>query len=324
MRDTTHLDVVVGVGGDRGRSAGALEWAADEAARRRTDLVVAHAIDLAARLRGAAGGEATVAASSLRERAAAVLDAAVRKVRDTSSGLGVVGVLREDGAVHLLEELAERAQLLVVGRAPIDPVELPQRQLLRDDLGELRSVHHRLAAHATCPVVVVPDQDEPVPSGPVTVGLSTTRSGLEALRFAMAEAAVRGTALRVVRSWGDDPGDPHAFNGAAGEDWRRTGHAAVEYGLSTVQPFFPEVDVQVSLSPLARVDALILAGRDSTLLVLGRRHGDRPARSRLGPVSGVVLQRASCPVVLVGRLFEGGVPAQVRTVVPGVVQPGRP
>lgn len=131
--------IVVGTDGSEGADE-ALQWAIDEADRRDAELVVVHAWDYPY------GTELSSAAviDLMRVDAALVLEEAVRRCRDRGAG-PVRGELVEGPAAPALLEHAQDADLVVVGSRGRGSF----RSLL------FGSVAHRVAAHATCPAVVV-------------------------------------------------------------------------------------------------------------------------------------------------------------------------
>ncbi|WP_040491152.1 universal stress protein [Ilumatobacter nonamiensis] len=137
--DTTGR-VVVGTDGSdpAGR---AVEWAVEEANRRRCELVVAHAWTPTARLIG----EGTGRGGRMHEVGAElVLEHAVRRVRDMGDA-SAKPALVQGGASQVLLDLSETADLVVVGSRG--------RGGFRSML--FGSVAHAVAAHASCPAVIV-------------------------------------------------------------------------------------------------------------------------------------------------------------------------
>lgn len=139
VREATNR-VVVGTDGSD-HSASAVEWAAAEAKRRGSDLVIVHAWEPPHRQSVDAKDRHT---SSYEVDAQLVLDGAV----DTARGFGVASVeatLVDGGTAQSLLDLAESADLIVVGSRG--------RGGFRSML--FGSVAHAIAAHSPCPAVIV-------------------------------------------------------------------------------------------------------------------------------------------------------------------------
>jgi nucleotide-binding universal stress UspA family protein len=172
---------VVVVGVDRSEVAkAALVFAAREADRRGSRLVVAHAGDLPRREHSERRVE-PFGESLSRE--------AITTVAAVAPHVDCRVEVRQADASDLLVELSTGADMLVVGT---------------HRTGRLRgwvlgSVSQRVAAHARCPVVTIsgtPTHD----IGPVLLGASASPGGLAAARFACEEARVRGAEVRAVRA----------------------------------------------------------------------------------------------------------------------------
>lgn len=140
--------VVVGVDGSAG-SAAALRWAADDALRRGTALVVAHAWDLPIELE--ARGSALDLADTRRQVAASAASFVAEHVAEVlgdldTLDLDVEAIAVEGDPVQRLWRTAEDAALLVVGSRGLGGF----RGLI------LGSVSRASASGAPCPVAVVP------------------------------------------------------------------------------------------------------------------------------------------------------------------------
>ncbi|MCF3132357.1 universal stress protein [Streptomyces olivochromogenes] len=161
--------VVVGVDGSV-VSVQALDWAAEEAARRGAGLRVLYAVPD-------------------RDEAAPVLGSAAARVCARHPGLPVESVAAECGAVRALARASERAALTVVGT----------RGLGRLSGAVFGSVGRRLAAHARGPLAVVRG-DHPCGGGAardVLLGLEGDTDG-RAAAYAVQEAERRGGRLCVL------------------------------------------------------------------------------------------------------------------------------
>jgi len=122
----------------------------------------------------------------------------------------------------------------------------------------------------------------------IVVGADGSDGGRRALRFALAEAAVRGCPVRAVRVLGTD--DPAAAESALEADI-----AAARREFSDA----PEVTAEVRRGDPAEV--LIDLSAAATLLVVGSHGTTSLIHSALGSVSNACAQLAQCPVVVLPR-----------------------
>ena len=185
--------IVVGVDGSVGARV-ALLWAVDECRVRNRTLLIVHAPDGAA---AATPGESALRA--LDEEGERLLTAHAAAASARQPGVAVTTMLSHDAASDILVALSGDADLLVVGTHG-------RGGNLASILG---SVSHRVAAHAHCPVAVVPER--PALNGTlaprIVVGVSASVSGQAALEFAREEAVCRGATVVAVRAPGE-PGEP--------------------------------------------------------------------------------------------------------------------
>ena len=280
--------VIVGIDGSESAQH-ALEWAAAEAAERHAPLVIAHAGDLPHR--GALTED--TAQRALREIQAfgrELLDDAVATVVEQWDGLDVSTELRDTSPESLLIELSAGAELVVVGRSG------------RGALGRalLGSVSHRVAAHATCPIVIV---DGALPStGRIVVGVSPTTSGRRAVEFAAAEAARRGVALEAIRSWNEAAllgagaayGNVMPYVALADSE-----QAILDEAIEVVKREYPSVTVTWELTPASPYEILPDEAEGAALMVVGRRRDGSTLLPHLGALASWLAQHASCPLVIV-------------------------
>ena len=281
------MEIVVGIDGSI-NAALALNWAADEAARRKSRLVVVYA---AAVLDSAAYSSATL--DMMRADATVhgeqVLTEALTSVNAAHPGLSVTTLLRYDRPTDVLLELSGPESLVVVGC----------RGGGRLSGALFGSVAQRVAGHAAGPVVVVGDGSQrPVRSRGILVGVSDSAGGRAALDFAAAEAAVRGSRITAVRAYGVVGRTERNFSGLPGV---RDLEAAVLRGcVRHLRAEYPDTPIDEELVDQDPTVVLAELSRDAELLVLGCRHPDAHWPSRLGPITGSLLHHNPCPVVIVG------------------------
>ncbi|MGW5101432.1 universal stress protein [Streptomyces sp. NPDC004100] len=138
------------------------------------------------------------------------------------------------------------------------------------------------------------------PSGavdlPVTVGVDGSEPSLTALDWAADEAALRGTALRIVHAcwW-----EPHA-------DTAEEGTAVVAAAERRARRRQPGARVGVGLALEAPEYALVRESRSALALVLGCRGRGAVAETLLGSVSAMVARRTHCPVIVVRGAHGAG------------------
>lgn len=138
----------------------------------------------------------------------------------------------------------------------------------------------------------------------IIVGVDHSEESLNALGFAVEEAALRRVELEVMWAWSDHTPRSHAFGGAGdGVDVQLSAQRQLE-GL--VESRVPE-DLDVTIR--AVVDkpdtALVDSAERAELLVVGTRGRGGLLGLRLGSVSVKVAGRAPCPVVVVRPTADG-------------------
>jgi nucleotide-binding universal stress UspA family protein len=154
----------------------------------------------------------------------------------------------------------------------------------------LGSVSSQVVAHAHCPVLVVrPAEPGPPATGPVAVGVDGSPTSTSALAHAVAEAARRGAALRVLYAAGKD-GD--SDNGQVEEVL--TG--AVETALAAQPDLEIDSEILRDADPAA---ALVEASKDAAVIVVGSRGRGGFTGLLLGSVSQAMVHHAHCPVLVI-------------------------
>ncbi|GAA4835554.1 universal stress protein [Saccharopolyspora rosea] len=217
---------------------------------------------------------------------------AVRKAESRcTSAFPHVAVTAEVVSGHPVDELLRlsgTAPLLVVGA----------RGLGGFTEALLGGVSTGVAAHASCPVVVVRG-DVPTTVGPVVVGVDGSDGSREALGFAFAAAERLRAELVVMQTWREEgllsvPLPP--------EDRERV-ERAVERSVSEQTADFRAEHPDVRTREVAQrghpVASLTDAARDARLLVVGHRGRGGFGGLFLGSVAVGVLHHARCPVAVV-------------------------
>ncbi|WP_225848815.1 universal stress protein [Streptomyces sp. HPF1205] len=167
----------------------------------------------------------------------------------------------------------------------------------------LGSTSLQVAAHATCPVVVVRGAQANVRGelSSVTVGVDPDGGSEAAAAFAAREAHVREAELLAVGAWrrpARELGTGH-LTGDASDPHRHDAERALGDALLSVAHDYPKVTVRRETVEGRARDALLDASARSDLLVVGahRRHGN--VGMQLGAVNHAVLHHSACPVAVV-------------------------
>lgn len=277
--------IVVGVDGSAAAEK-ALIWAAETAARTGARLVIAH---------GDSGVHVTAPAGVTVDFHHQLMREAVATAIEVCDCCDISTILRSETPDRLLLELGETADLLVVGSRGAGAV-----------AGTLfGSIAYRVAAHARCPVVVLPEgwrvspADEP---RPVSVGVSPSVSGRQALEFAFGEAERRHVPLVAVRAWAESDWTARVadFVTPSHDSVRHREQAQLTALVDEAWRRHPSVEVDLELSSETLYSALHGAAERSDLLVIGCRNDDH-LLSRLGAVAMRLLHTSPCPVVVVGQ-----------------------
>lgn len=136
----------------------------------------------------------------------------------------------------------------------------------------------------------------------IVVGVDGSEAGVEALRFALGEAQLRGAELKVVSAWHVPPAAyesgwapvtfdiddfEHPAQLAAGASLEQAGAAATDVSVTTV------------VRQGQAADILIAEAKGADLLVVGSRGFGGFRGLLLGSVSAQCAHHAPCPVVIV-------------------------
>lgn len=287
--------VVVGLDGSDAALV-ALDWAADEAARRDLPLVVVHAWSIP--LPPVPMGPAVAGPSddALRDAAQELLDEGVTHVRDHHPTVDVSGDLHASPPATALLAAAKEAALLVVGSRGLDSFS----ELL------VGSVSVQVATHCACPVVVVHVPKPGIVPGPdagrVVVGIDGSELSLDAVRVAFQSASLRRTGLTILHAWAapnfDAPGTAVPTELVL-EEVEQDELRAMAETVAGLREEYPDVSVEQRLVHGKASKVLIDASRGAALVVVGSRGRGGFASLLLGSVSHAVLHHAHCPVQVV-------------------------
>jgi nucleotide-binding universal stress UspA family protein len=277
--------VVVGVDGSPGSDA-ALDWAVDEAARRRLPLHLVHATNVDYLVAAAMlnPGDAPPAVDDL-------VEAAPDKVVAGWPELRVTAEASTGAAAHDLVARSEGAECVVVGAEGKSAVR-----------GALGSVSLQVAMHARCPVVVVRTAEAGVAEGPVVVGVDGSAISYEALGHAFERASLRGVPLTVVYAWWIEFVDGVVVTTPGSPQWRAVEERqrlTLAETMAGWRERHPDVTVDVHIEHSRPIDAITAASEGASLVVVGARGRGGFRGLLLGSVSHGVLHRAHCPVAVV-------------------------
>lgn len=269
--------IVAGYDGSPGSEV-ALQWAANEAWARGTDLLVCMAwtpeyLDVLP--------NASVC-KVVERRAEQIL---ARGVQHAESVLGpgrVRPVLAEGSAAWVLTERSRAAEMVVVGSRG-------HGGLVGMLLG---SVSWHAAGHGHGRIVVVRKQERSVNDGvrQIVVGVDGSPASDAAVTFAFEEAALRRIPLLAVCAQSDAPT-------SLGSSRRMEEDFA--HAMALREKEHPDVTVLRQIPAGSPRAALLAAAADAQLLVVGARGRGGLRGMRLGSVAHAVLQHAQCPVGVV-------------------------
>ncbi len=224
-----------------------------------------------------------------------LLAAAEAATRSLDGSIEVRSRLLNGPPAGVLIEASKEAAALVVGNRGVGSIGSRM----------LGSVAVRVAGNACCPVYVIPGEFDPVAAtgDPVVVGVDGSAYGDAALRLGLDEASCRDVGLRVVVAyhvpWLARPTEPDLigeFRSSEEALARRT----AEEALARIRiPADAETLVDVQVLEAHPTEALVKAGREAQLTVVGSRGRSAISRALLGSVSRAVLIEATRPVAVV-------------------------
>lgn len=212
------------------------------------------------------------------------------RLRDQAQGTGVALHRLEGDSAEALSVFAEDADILVTGINVGHPVRA----------WFAGALPLRLSARADVPVVLVPAGWVEV-SDPVTVGIAADRTSDSALAFAVTEADLLETSVRLVHSWlmptpsfTQSPRVQRTPKEIAGEHLRLLDRAS-----NRVADHHPTTTVYRELVRESPSTALLSYASRSSMIVIGTHRRGLLAGGLLGSVAQEILWHAECPVAVV-------------------------
>jgi nucleotide-binding universal stress UspA family protein len=196
------------------------------------------------------------------------------------------------GAAHALVDASRHAFRVVLGSGHLGPLSATV----------LGATTHQVAAHARCPVLVVPAGATVREEGVVLVGVDPDPHGEPALEAAFTEASLRRVPLLAVHAWWWEPPDPLATEPEWLGDWGELAdaqHVVLSEVLSGWQERFPDVEVRPRLVRGQAVPVLCDEAREAQLLVVGSRGRGGFTGLLLGSVGARLLHLSPCPLLVV-------------------------
>ena len=287
--------IIVGTDGSDA-SARAVEWAADEAVRRRLRVRIVHAV--APWLYDTPVDQRFEAIRKwLLTTGEEVLDAAVAACRDRADSLTVEGELLPGPAAKALLERSAGARMVVLGGHGAGAA----TGLL------LGSTTLQVVTHTKTPAIIVRHADPEV-RGELVVGVDGSTASEPALAFAFEEAALRRARLRVIHVWShpasSGPGDmqPLVYDPKVLAEEEL---AAMRESLTAWQERFPRTEVVTEVVHGRPARILSGASARADLLVVGTRGRGGFTGLLLGSVSHALLHHAHCPLAVIPSAGTG-------------------
>lgn len=288
--------VIVGVDGSTTAHA-ALVWATEAAVRRREQLRIVHGLGMPMVMGTFSNSKSERYRSSeaTREAGHTLLTESAEYARGARPGLDVATVLASEDAPAVLLNEAKHGDVIVVGSRGLGAV----RAIM------LGSVSVRASSHAPCPVVIVPESDDrDRHRGKVVVGVDGSDSSRRALRFALHHALATGSEVVVVNSWEVPlPADQASLAAdvqSLHEDvFDRQSEEVVAGVLAEVIDDRTEnLDISAVRMQANPVEALLKAGEEADLIVVGSRGRGGVRGLVMGSTSQGVLHNARGPVAV--------------------------
>jgi nucleotide-binding universal stress UspA family protein len=169
----------------------------------------------------------------------------------------------------------------------------------------------KVASHARCPVMVVPDAWEAADDLAVVVGVDDDVHSRPAVDSAFAEASARRAPLVALHAWWWDEPSPLSSgivwdqDSGSDDEWKAVAasqRVMMSEMLAGWQEKYPDVEVRTEFVRGDATAVLEEASRDAQLLVVGTRGRGGFTGLLLGSVSSRALHHSHCPVLVVPSL----------------------
>jgi nucleotide-binding universal stress UspA family protein len=269
----------------------AVQWAANEAKRRRRPLLLVHVLSwpledfVPVRIPGEENVTEPLQRALQRE-----MEALRARLQEADPDLDVDVWLPMGDPARSLGEIATDAELLVLGGPKVGRETHP----LGATAAEL------LARRSSVPVVVVRG-DGSAEDGHVVVGVDGSGVSRRAVGFAFEAAAWRSGQLVAVHSWSDVPFNPFDVLDEWQLQWnevREKSEVVLSEALAGWQEEYPNVEVRRVVTAAEPVGTLLGEANGASLLVVGSHGRGAVRRVLLGSASHGIVNRAPCPVAV--------------------------
>lgn len=288
--------IVVGIDGSEA-SKRAAELAAAEASLRNTGLTLVSAI--LPPLAPAGFGPGLPASLDALEQIRQATEHQLTTLASTLKAPDIRSHVQIGSPSGVLLEASETAQMIVIGSRGLGGF----RGLL------LGSVSAQVAAHADCPVLVARDGGSHT-ARRIVVGIDGSDAAQDAASFAFETASLHGWSITAIHAWDVPSYDLLVVPNAPipvplTETIDDEARLAAEL-LAGHRADYPDVEVDIQVVRQAPARALLAAGEDASMIVVGTRGHGQVMSTLLGSVSNTVLHKATVPVVVVPHIPGSG------------------
>lgn len=292
----THEDIVVVAVDGSPASENAVRWAANTAMKRNIPLRLAASYSMPQFLYAEGMVPPSEVFDEMQRETLQTVDRAREIALEVAPDLRIGHAVAEGSPIDMLLEMSRDCTMVVMG----------SRGLSGLSGMVLGSVSGAVVSHASCPVVVVREDNavtEANKYGPVVVGVDGSEVSRRATEVAFEEAAARGAELLAVHTWVDTQIQGPGAGYAVSEDHWKAVQAEKEELLGTyldgLSEKYPDVVVKKAITRDRPVRALADAAEGAQLLVTGS-HGRGGFKGMLlGSTSRALLQQAPCPIMVV-------------------------
>lgn len=287
--------VVVAVDGSEA-SNNAVRWAANTAMKRGIPLRIASSYTVPQFLYAEGMVPPKELFDDLQAETLEKIEAARAVAHEVAPDIKIGHTIAEGSPIDMLLEMSHDVTMVVMGSRGMGGLSGMV----------MGSVSASVVSHASCPVVVVREDNQVTEStkyGPVVVGVDGSEVSQKATHYAFAEAAARGAELIAVHTWMDMQVQASlAGLSAAQAEWAEVEQeqgALLTERLAEFQAEYPDVPVKKVIARDRPVRALADAAEGAQLLVVGS-HGRGGFKGMLlGSTSRALLQNAPCPMMVV-------------------------